>query len=70
MNGEYPILTTPCTNALHKVWHVKHRVLSFCINTLRETKVDLLIGVNSILLGIVDTRLDIDISIDHVSESI
>ena len=53
--GEYPTLTIPCTNALLKVPSVNHRVLSFCINTLRETK-GALIGVNSIVLGIVDTR--------------
>ena len=53
--GEYPTLTIPCTNALHKVPSVNHRVLSFCINTLRETK-GVLIGVNSAVLGIVDTR--------------
>ena len=53
--GEYPTLTIPCTNALPKVWSGNHRVLSFCINVLRETK-DLLIGVNSIMLGIVETR--------------
>ena len=44
-----------CTNALRKVPSVHHRVLSFCINTLRETK-GALIGVNSVVLGIVDTR--------------
>ena len=53
--GEYPTLTMPCTNALRKVPSVNHRVLSFCINTLRETK-GTLIGVNSVVLGIVDTR--------------
>ena len=53
--GEYPTLTIPCTNALRKVPSVNHRVLSFCINTLRETK-GALIGVNSVVLSIVDTR--------------
>ena len=53
--GEYPTLTIPCTNALHKVLSVNHRVLLFRINTLRETK-GALIGVNSVVLGIVDTR--------------
>ena len=64
--GEYLTLTIPCTNALCKVWSVNHRVLSFCINTLIETK-DSLIGVNSVVLGIVQ---DINISIVHVSKSI
>ena len=52
---EYPTLIVSCTNALRKVLSVNHRVLSFCINTLRETK-GALIGVNSVVLGIVDTR--------------
>ena len=37
--GEYPILTITCTNALHKVCAISHRVLSFCINTIRVTKI-------------------------------
>ena len=45
--GEYPTLTIPCTNALRKVPSVNHRVLSFCINTLRETK-GTLIGVTAL----------------------
>ena len=49
---EYPTLTIPCTNALCKVPSVNHQVLSFYINTLRETK-GALIGVNSVVLGIV-----------------
>ena len=52
---EYPTLTIPCTNALCKVPSVNHQVLLFCINTLREAK-GALMGVNSIVLGIVDTR--------------
>ena len=51
--GEYPTLTIPCTNALCKVPSVNHRVLSLCINTLRETKAAL-IAVNSVVLGIVE----------------
>ena len=55
--GEYLTLTItiPCTNVLRKVPSINHRVLSFCISTLRETK-GVLIGVNSVVLGIVDTR--------------
>ena len=53
--GEYPTITIPCTNVLRKVRSVNHRVLLFCINTFRETN-DLLIGANSVVLGIVDTR--------------
>ena len=49
--GEYPTLTVPCTNTLRKVRSINQQVLLFCIKTLRETK-DLLIGVNSIVLGI------------------
>ena len=59
VNPYYKVLdvtvTMPCTNTLHKVQSVNHPVLSFCINTLRETT-DSLIGVNSVVLGIVDTR--------------
>ena len=47
--GEYPNLTIPSTNALHKVCAVNHPVLSFCINTFRVTK-DLMIGVNSFVV--------------------
>ena len=46
---EYPTRTIPCTNALHKVCVLNHRVLSFCINTFRETK-DLMIGVNKFVV--------------------
>ena len=46
---EYPILIIPCTNALHKVCTVNHRVLLFCINTFRATE-DLMIGVNSFVV--------------------
>ena len=53
--GEYSTFTMPGKNVLRKVRSVNHRVLSFCINTLRETK-DSLIGVNSVVLGITDTR--------------
>ena len=63
--GEYPTLTIPCTNALRKVPSVNHRVLLFCINTLRETK-GALISVNRVVLGIVD-MVDIDINIVNVS---
>ena len=63
---EYPTLTLPCTNALCKVWSIKHWVLLFCINTLTETKASL-IGVNSIVNTI---KVDIDISIVHVSKLI
>ena len=49
--GEYPTLTIPYTNALHKVRSVNHRVLSFCIDTLRKTK-DSLIGVNGFVLAL------------------
>ena len=47
--GEYAILTIPCTNTLLKVRTVNHRVLSFCINTFGATK-DLIIGVNSFVV--------------------
>ena len=35
---EYPTLTIPCTNILHKVHAVNHWILSFCINTFRVTE--------------------------------
>ena len=58
--GEYPTLTIPCTNALHKIRSVNHQVLSFCINTFRVTK-NLMIGVNSFV------RSSLHIDIDNVS---
>ena len=53
--GEYSTFTIPCKNTLSKVRSVNHLVLSFFINILRETKGSL-IGVNSVVVGIVDTR--------------
>ena len=47
--GEYPTLTTPCTNALHKICAINHWILLFCINTFRVTK-DSMTGIDSFVV--------------------